>query len=160
MTSPSAVAISTMPGAAESVASGRKTTLLLRIASLISLVFTAGHSMGGLKQWSPMGENPVLTSMRDVRFDTMGVNRSYLDFFMGFGWLLSVFMLMETILLWQFASLAKREPARLRPMISAIAVATMATAAVAWRFTFPVPVLFSVVLAVPLGLACVTAGRE
>ena len=160
MTLPSAVAISTMSGAAESVASGRKTTLLLRVASLISLVFTAGHSMGGLKQWSPMGENTVLTSMRDVRFDTMGVNRSYLDFFVGFGWSIAVFMLMETILLWQFASLAKREPARLRPMISVIAVATLATGAIAWRFIFPVPVLFSAVLAVPLSLAYVFAGRE
>jgi len=71
------------------------TTLLLRIASVISLVFTAGHTLGGLRKWSPMGENEVLKAMTDVRFDTMGANRSYLDFFMGFGWSISVFMLLR-----------------------------------------------------------------
>src|SRR5262245_33339927 len=133
------------------------TTLLLRIAAGISLVFTAGHTMGGLSQWSPMGDNPVLKSMTDVRFNTMGANRSYLDFFMGFGWSLSVLMLMETILLWQLASLAKSEPARLRPMIAVIAMATVSTGLIAWRFIFPIPALFSAMLAIALGFAYVTA---
>ena len=51
------------------------TRLLPRIASVISLVFTAGHSLGGLSQWSPMGDNEVLRAMTAVRFDTMGANR-------------------------------------------------------------------------------------
>jgi hypothetical protein len=133
------------------------TTLLLRIASVISLIFTAGHTMGGLRRWSPMGDNAVLKSMTDVRFDTMGANRSYLDFFMGFGWSISVLMLMETILLWQLASLAKTEPARLRPLIAVIGLATVGSGVIAWRFIFPVPALFSAVLAITLGLAFVTA---
>ena len=113
--------------------------------------------MGGLKQWSPMGGNPVLKSMTEVRFDTMGANRSYLDFFMGFGWSISVFMLMESILLWQLATLAKAEPARLRSMILVITLATAGTGVIAWRFLFPVPALFSAVLVVTLALAYVTA---
>jgi hypothetical protein len=132
-------------------------TLLLRIASVISLIFTAGHTSGGLSQWSPMGDNPVLKSMTEVRFDTMGANRSYLDFFMGFGWSISVLMLMETILLWQLASLAKTEPARVRPMIAVIGLATVGTGVIAWRFIFPVPALFSAMLAIALGLAYVAA---
>ena len=133
------------------------TTLWLRIASVISLIFTAGHTFGGLSQWSPMGDNPVLKSMTDVRFNTMGANRSYLDFFMGFGWSISILMLMETILLWQLASLAKTEPPRLRPMIAVIAMATVASGVIAWRFIFPIPALFSAALAIVLGIAYVTA---
>jgi hypothetical protein len=133
------------------------TTLLLRIASVISLIFTAGHTMGGLRKWSPMGDNAVLKAMTDVRFDTMGANRSYLDFFMGFGWSLSVFMLMQTILLWQLASLARTDPARLRPMIAVITLATVASCVIAWRFIFPVPAVFSGVLALALALAYVAA---
>src|SRR5262245_64654072 len=115
------------------------TTLLLRIASVISLLFTAGHTMGGLRKWSPMGDNAVLEAMTAVRFDTMGANRSYLDFFMGFGWSLSVFMLMQTILLWLLASMAKTEPARVRPMIAVIALATVGSGVIAGRFIFSVP---------------------
>jgi hypothetical protein len=62
-------------------ASGRQSPL----ASIISLVFTMGHTLGGRQEWSPMGENEVLRAMTTVRFDIMGANRSYLDFFMGFG---------------------------------------------------------------------------
>jgi hypothetical protein len=133
------------------------TTLWLRIAAVISLLFTAGHTMGGLKRWSPMGDNPVLKSMTDVRFDVMGANRSYFDFFMGFGWSISVLMLMETILLWQLASLASTDASRLRPLIAVIALATVASGIIAWRYIFPVPALFSAVLAIALGLAYVSA---
>jgi len=136
------------------------TTVWLRIASAISLIFTAGHTIGGLSQWSPIGDNPVLKSMADMRFDVMGANRSYLDFFMGFGWSLSVLMLMETILLWQLASMAKTEPARVRPMIVVIALATVGSGVIAWRFIFPIPAVFSAVLAVVLALAYVTTRQQ
>jgi hypothetical protein len=133
------------------------TTRMLRIAAAISLLFTIGHSMGGLQQWSPMGDNAVLKAMTDVRFATMGVSRSYLDFYMGLGWTISVLMAMETILLWQLASLAKTEPARLRPIIAVIALATVGSGIIAWRFILPVPAIFSVVLLIPLALAYVAA---
>src|SRR5262245_5574636 len=129
------------------------TTLLLRIASVISLVFTAGHSLGGLQKWSPMGENDVLKAMTAVRFDTMGANRSYLDFFMGFGWSISAAMLLQTVLMWQLAGLAHLDAARLRPMIAAFAVAALASGVIAWRFIFPVPACFSCALAIVLAAA-------
>ena len=129
------------------------TTTLLRIASVISLVFTAGHSLGGLRKWSPMGENDVLKTMTAVRFDTMGANRSYLDFFLGFGWSLSVAMLLQTILLWQLGALAHPDPTRVRPMIAVFALATLMSGVIAWRFIFPVPALFSLALVIVLGAA-------
>jgi hypothetical protein len=132
-------------------------TLLLRIAAIISLLFTAGHTMGGLDKWSPMGENAVLKTMRDVHFEVMGSHRSYLDFFMGFGWSLSVTMLLQSILLWQIASLARTDAARVRPMIAAFALAQVASAIIAWNYIFLVPTLFACVLLVVLLAAFVVA---
>jgi hypothetical protein len=126
------------------------TTLLLRISAVISLVFAIGHSLGGLKRWSPMGDNEVLKAMETVRFDTMGANRSYLDFFMGFGWSLTVAMLLQSVLLWQLASLARTDAAQVRPMIAAFALAALASGVIAWRFIFPVPALFSAALLIVL----------
>ena len=134
------------------------TTLLLRIASIISLLFTVGHTLGGRKKWSPMGENDVLKAMTDVRFDAMGVRRSYLDFFMGFGWSISVLMLMQTVLLWQLASLADPDPMRVRPMIAVNALATLASGVIAWRFIFPLPALFAGALTIVLAAAYFVAG--
>ena len=126
------------------------TTLLLRIASVISLLFTAGHTLGGLKKWSPMGENEVLKAMTTVRFETMGANRSYFDFFMGFGWSISVAMLLQTVLLWQIASMARTNKVHVRPMIAVFALATLASEIIAWRFIFLIPAVFSGVLLLTL----------
>jgi hypothetical protein len=131
------------------------TTLWLRIAAVVSLLFTAGHTMGGLKRWSPMGDNPVLQAMSSVRFETMGVSRSYLDFFMAFGWSLSVTMLMQSVLLWQLASIARTNPSIVRPLIAVFALATAASAVIAWRMIFPIPALFAAVLAGCLVIAFV-----
>lgn len=81
-----------------------KSAVLLRAAAVVSAVFTAGHVMGALKQWSPMGDNPVLRQMTAVHFDAMGVSRSYLDFYMGFGWTLSIAMALLVPLVWAYVA--------------------------------------------------------
>jgi hypothetical protein len=122
------------------------TTLMLRIAALISLLFAVGHSLAGLSHWSPVGNNAVLRAMTNVRFEMMGVNRSYLDLFVGLGWSVSVAMLLQTVLLWQMAGLARGNAAAMRPMIAAFALATLAGGIIAWCFILPVPALFSAAL--------------
>ena len=122
------------------------TTLLLRVASAISFLFAIGHTLGGTKQWSPMGENEVLKAMTTVRFDAMGANRSYLDFYMGFGWSLSIELLLQSVLLWQIASLARSSTIQVKPIIATFTLATLASGVIAWLFIFPVPALFSLVL--------------
>ncbi len=73
--------------------------LLLRVAAVISLLFAAGHTLGGVKSRSPIGETDVLAAMRTFRFEVAGVDRSYLEFYRGFGFLLGVYLLVQTILL-------------------------------------------------------------
>lgn len=133
------------------------TTLLLRIAAVISLLFAVGHTLGGVKKWSPMGENDVLKAMETVRFGVMGTNRSYLDFFMGFGWSIGVFLLLQSALLWQMASLARSNAMQVRPMIAMFGLAILASGVIAWRFILPVPALFSGVLLIVLVAAFMTA---
>ena len=133
------------------------TTLTLRIASVIALLFAAGHMMGGLKKWSPMGDNDVLKAMTSVRFNVMGENRSYREFYMGFGWLVGVAMLLQAALLWQMASIASSNVAQVRQMVASFAIATFASGVIAWRFIFPIPALFSGVLLVALIAAYLTA---
>jgi hypothetical protein len=133
------------------------TTLLLRIASGISLLFAIGHSIGGLQKWSPMGDNEVLKAMTAVQFDVMGAQRSYFDFYVGFGWSISVTMLMQAVLLWQMASVAKTNATAVRPMIAAIALATLAGGVIAWVFIIPIPAIFSAVLVATLAAAYFTA---
>ncbi len=129
------------------------TTLWLRISSIVSFLFAAGHAMGGRVSWSPIGETDVLRAMRDFRFDVMGTSRTYLDFFLGFGHLLSVATLLQAVLLWQLASLARNDAARFRPLIAAFVVASFAGGVLTWMYIFPVPVAFSAVLTACLAVA-------
>jgi len=133
------------------------TTIWLRVSSIISMLFALGHMLGGLKYWSPMGDNPVLQAMRATQFDVMGTKRSYFDFYMGFGHSLSVAQVMLAILLWQLAALARTDAPGVRPMIAVIALATMAGGIIAWRFIFPLPALFSLALVGSLAVAYVVA---
>jgi hypothetical protein len=64
-----------------------------------------------------MGDNEVSRQIIAVRFETMGASRTYLDFFLGFGWSISIAMVLQTVLLWQLSSLAHTNATAVRPMI-------------------------------------------
>ena len=130
-----------------------KTRLALRIASILTFLFAVGHSLGGMKSWSPAGDNDVLRAMRSVHFNAAGVSRTYLDFYMGFGWTLSIFLLLQAVLLWQLATIAGTDPQSVRPSIAAFFVATLASAVVSWELILPTPVIFSAAIAICLGVA-------
>jgi hypothetical protein len=133
------------------------TSMMLRMASIISLLFAAGHTLGGLQSWSPPGETEVLRAMRSFRFDADGMNRTYSDFYIGFGLIISVFLLAQTAVLWQLSTVSKKDPALIRPILSVFFISVVANAALTWRFFFAVPVILSVAMALCLGLALVVA---
>ena len=136
-----------------------KPWLPLRIAAVISLLFAAGHTLGGLKGWSPIGETEVLTAMKTFRFDVAGVNRSYFEFYRGFGFLLAVYLVLQAVLLWQLASLARTSRPLARPMVWSFFVASIPIGVLSWVFLFPTPVYFDVVLTLCLGWAVIAVAR-
>ena len=127
----------------------------LRIASVTSLLFALGHSLGGRKSWSPMGPNPVLEGMQSVQFHVFGVTRTYLDFYRGFGFCLSVFMLLQAVLLWQLAGIAQAQPAFARSMTAAFLIASIAIGILTAVFILPFPAAFSAVVVLCLTVAYV-----
>ena len=131
--------------------------LWLRISSIVSLLFAAGHTLGGRRVWSPVGENAVLAAMRMTRFDVQGVSRTYLDFYRGFGYSLSVSMLLQAIVLWQLCAIAATNPAQVRPILGTFAVASAAGVVLSWVFLFPVPAVFSAVLTACLAVTFLAA---
>ena len=126
---------------------------LLRISSVIAFLFAVGHTMGGHQYWSPMGDNSVLQIMRTVKFQTMGVSRSYFDFFMGFGHALSVSGFLQAFVLWQMGAIAEKDFSLVRPLVVANMVAVACGGLISWTFIFPIPAAFSIVLFVSLGCA-------
>jgi hypothetical protein len=115
--------------------------------------------MGAIDSWSPPGDTDVLRSMRAFEFDVSGTIRTYWHFYMGFGVYITVLLLMQAVVLWQMASLARINISLVRPLIGAVGVASLIGTAVIWAFIFVVPALMSLAYTVCLGLAFVAASR-
>jgi hypothetical protein len=135
------------------------TTIWLRISAIVSLLFTVGHSLGGMQNWSPMADNPVLLAMRTVHFDIMGMSRSYLDLYLGFGYSITVGLLLQSVLLWILASAARTHAAQVRPMIAAFALAAAATGVIAWKYIFLIPASLCLALFATLVMAFISTHR-
>src|ERR1700746_1556558 len=69
-----------------------KASMFYRIASVLLLLFAAGHTFGFRQNIPEWGADAVLGLMRSVRFDAQGFTRTYWDFFSAFGLFFSVFL--------------------------------------------------------------------
>ena len=136
------------------------TTIALRIASILSLLTAAGHTLGGRSSWSPAGENDTLRNMQSFHMDVFGVSRTYYDFFMGFGHSISIYMLLQAVVLWLLAGLAKRDLMSTRPFIVAFLVASFALVLISWIFIFPIPAICFALVTACLIVSYVLAARS
>jgi len=132
---------------------------LLRIAAILSFLFFLGHSAGAPWTPSPGGESETLVGlMRSFHFDVFGSRRTYWDFYLGFGLQLSVFQLLESVVLWLLGGLAADSPARAWPFVVVFFVASLFQLVLVVRFFFLPPIVLNVALALCLALAS-WAGR-
>ena len=136
-------------------------TLFLRIAAVIALLYFAGHSAGF--PWTPAAgpeQLPLLESMKGQTFDAEGFTRTYWDFYIGFGIIISVFLFLQAVVLWQLGSLAKTNASTVRPMIVLFLAASIVNAGVGWTYFFAVPAAMAAAIALCLVIALVLAGGK
>jgi hypothetical protein len=132
----------------------------VRIAAVITLLYFAGHTAG--MPWTPFTDPEaikVLEAMKNHRFEAEGFKGTYWDFYFGSGIIISAFLLVQAVVLWQVASLAKTDAIRVRPIIASFFVAFIINAALAWHYFFAVPAGMAAVIALCLAIALVLASR-
>jgi len=131
-------------------------TIVLRIASVVFALYTAGHSFGAMIKDPSTGgpaKQAVLGAMRAYHENVMGSSRSYWDFYKGFGWLVSCALLLFTVLCWQLSTLARTQPAFARPLILTLFVISIPMTVLAYTNFFAAPAIFSTVATLLLGAA-------
>jgi hypothetical protein len=137
-----------------------RTVLLLRIASVLTLIHAALHTIGGVFGGAAPGvQQAVVTAMQVNQFQVMGVTRTFWDFHMGLGLGASVFLTVEAVVFWQLGSLAKTDALRLRPVLATFLVGFLGMAVVSYRYFFAAPVITEILIALCLGLAIAFAGQ-
>ena len=136
-----------------------KASLLYRIASILLLLFAAGHTLGFRRVDPKWGIDSLISSMRSMRFNANGFDRSYWDFFVGFGLFVSVLMVFAAIIAWQLGGLAPSTLAAMRISAWGFVICFAAVAYLSWRYFFPVPLIFSISILLCLAVAAWISGR-
>jgi hypothetical protein len=134
-----------------------KPVVFLRIASVLTLVHSVLHTVGGVfgKPVNAVAAG-VAANMR-TPFPLLGVTRSYSDFYMGMGLGVTIFLTMDAVLLWILASMARKDAARIRPLIAAFALGYLAFALNSYLFFFAFPIINELLIVACLVAAIVTA---
>lgn len=127
-----------------------KAPILYRVASVLLLLFAAGHTYGFRQNVPEWGADAVLALMRSVHFNAQGFTRTYWDFFSAFGLFFSVFLLFSAVLAWLLARLPAETLARVRGIAWALAISFVAITALTWRYAFTTPLVFSTLITVCL----------
>lgn len=129
-----------------------KASVLYRIASVLLLLFAAGHTAGFLQVDPKWGVDSLVAAMRSTHFDVNGSIRTYWDFYIGFGLFITVLLVFSAVLTWQLGGVPTGTLAQMRGTAWALVVCFGAVAILSWKYFFAIPVVFSILI-----LICLTA---
>jgi hypothetical protein len=129
--------------------------MLLRIASSLAAVQGLGHATAVVR-WSPSRgphETGVIEAMKSQHFVFQGLDRTYWDFFFGYGLLTAFNCVVEAAVLWQLARFATAGAPGGRAIVGTFLIASIIHAFLSWRYFFFTPVIFDAAIAVCLAAA-------
>ncbi len=133
----------------------------LRIAAVLTLLLGVGHMMG--RPWTPANDPQavaVVDAMKSHLMHVMGFDRTFMDFYGGFGLMLGVNLLAEAVLLWMLADLVPHQPTRARRIAAVFFVMNIIITALAGVYLFAAPLVMSAAVTVCLGVAVLAPSRS
>jgi hypothetical protein len=135
-----------------------RASLLYRIASILLLVLAAGHTLGFRRIDPGWGVDSLVQSMKSIHFNAYGSDRTYWDFFAGYGLVVTVLLVFAAIVAWQLGSLPAATLAAMRIGAWGFVVCFAAVVYLSWRYIFMLPVIFSIAIFVCLVAAAWLSG--
>jgi hypothetical protein len=130
-----------------------KASWFYKIAAVLLLLFSVGHTLG-FRQSDPQWKvDALVADMQKIHFNAQGFDRSYWDFFVGFGLFVSVFLLFAAILAWQLSGMKAEILAMIPAVKWSLALCFIGITILSWKYFFVVPVVFSSVITLCLIVA-------
>jgi hypothetical protein len=136
-----------------------KPVTLSRVASILLVLFAVLHTLGFRQVDPEWGVDSLVNAMRSSHFNIFGSTRTYWDFFVGFGFFLSLFLVFSAVLTWQLSNLSRHNLAVMRGPSWALVACFAAVTIVSFRYAFIVPTALSVAILLCVTLAAVLAGK-
>lgn len=132
-----------------------------RLAAYVLILFCLGHTSGALislPSFGPQGD-AVLASMKATHFQCQTSDCTWFGFYLGFGWMVSVFFLVAAAIAWYLGGRSRVEQRALKPVAWVLFLGNVANAVIAWSWFFIAPQVFATVAAVLLGYECLVKLR-
>jgi hypothetical protein len=129
-------------------------TLLYRTTAVLLVLFAIGHTAGFVlfRPATPEGV-AVLDAMDHVHFPIGSANYSYGQFFRGFGFFASLYLLFAAYLAWHLGSLARTNPKAIGALAWVFCALQAASIALSGIYFLSPPVVFSVLTTICSGAA-------
>ena len=136
------------------------TKVLYRTAAVLLLLFAIGHQLGFRQVDPSWNAGVVVQAMQGVRFHVQGFDRTYWEFFTGFGFFCTVLLLFSAFFAWSVGGATAETRRAFLPLLWAFAIAYMNIAILTWRYFFAVPAVLSMLIALALVAAAARAGGD
>ena len=133
------------------------TRVIYRIAAVLILLFDLGHTAG--YPWSDPSWGVDLGALQSSHFQVLGFTRTYWNFYVGFGLIVSVLLLVAAIFAWQLSSLPAETLRLVRSSAWALSVCFAALTVLSWMYFFTIPIAFSGVITLCLIVATWRSGK-
>ena len=137
-----------------------RASMFYRAAAVLLVLFAIGHTLGFRQSDPGWGVDALLASMRSIHFDVQGFSRSYWDLFVAAGFSVGVFYLFAAILAWQLGGLPASTLESMRGIAWAFALCFAAITVVSWSYLFLLPIAFSTVITLCLGVAAWLSAKQ
>ncbi len=138
-----------------------KTATFLRLAALLAFLQFFAHAFLFVSYVPSHGPLEIATveEMKSHLFKFGGVvAHSYWDLYTGYGLMAALNCLVEVVVFWQLAGLARNNGMKIRPVVALFAVANLIYAFLVWKYFFFVPPMVAdLLIATMLAIAWVTA---
>ncbi len=134
-------------------------TTFLRIAAVVALLQFAAHT--SLVVFSSPKHGPeevaVVQAMKTHRFNFLGSQRSYWDFYFGYALEAAFICLIEAVLFWQLAGGMSTSPLLIRSIAALFILFNAVHVVLAWKYFFITPIIPDLLIMACLGLAFLKA---
>ena len=137
-----------------------KPSVFYKIAAILLVLFAAGHTSGFRKLDPAWKVDDVVRSMQVVHFVAQGFDRTYYEFYVGFGLFVSVFLLFSAVIAWQLGAVRAETLSRLPGLKWGLVVCFALVTFLSWKYFFVAPVVFSALITLCLGLGACLPARQ
>lgn len=132
-------------------------TTLLRIAFVVVMIQYLAHAILFLRAKPSHGkeETELVEAMKRNRWNFGGFQRSYWNFYFGYGLLVILWGLAEAAIIWQMVTLSKTSSVEIKPLIAILFFVNIIHAILTLKYFFITPVIFDCIVAILLAIAFV-----